>query len=407
MNAVFSFSEVARLPMPGDNVAIATRRLEAGTGIDYEGRSFTLSHTVMEGHRFAVEPIEPGQFLLSWQLPFGVAERALQPGDYACNQSMLDALGIRQLDFDLPEQANFVDRIEPYQLDPANFQPGVALDPHEERRTFLGYGRSGGRGVGTRNYIVVLGTSSRTASYARLLAERWSGRAAGDGVVPIAHTEGGGGSDPNNRELLLRTLAGFVVHPNVGAVLAVDYGSEAVTNKMLREYMVAHGYALDHVRHCFMSLDGSFAARLAEGERQVAAWAEEMAGEERGEHDSEPSQDRLAVRRLGRLFGHFGESAGRLGGARVDSLRRRSQPRRDRRADRCRTVRAAKRQGCGDCAHLFAHDRALQGAGVVARCLSRGQSLWGQQISRAVQYRAQVHWRGAQARSRRAFGLRH
>ena len=124
MNSVFSFSEVARLPMPGDNVAIATRRLEAGTGIDYEGRSFTLSHTVMEGHRFAVEPIEPGQFLLSWQLPFGVAERALKPGDYACNQSMLDALGIRQLDFDLPEQANFVDRIEPYQLDPANFQPG-------------------------------------------------------------------------------------------------------------------------------------------------------------------------------------------------------------------------------------------------------------------------------------------
>ena len=32
MNAVFSFSEVARLPMPGDNVAIATRRLEAGHG---------------------------------------------------------------------------------------------------------------------------------------------------------------------------------------------------------------------------------------------------------------------------------------------------------------------------------------------------------------------------------------
>lgn len=285
MNSVFPFSEVARLPMPGDNVAIATRRLAAGTGIDCEGRSFTLSHTVMEGHRFAVEPIEPGQFLLSWQLPFGVAERVLKPGDYACNQSMLDALGIRQLDFDLPAQANFVDRIEPYQLDPATFRPGAALDPHEERRTFLGYGRSGGRGVGTRNYIVVLGTSSRTASYARLLAERWAGRPAGDGVVPIAHTEGGGGSAPNNRELLLRTLAGFVVHPNIGAVLAVDYGSEAVTNKMLREYMVAHGYGLDHVRCRFMSLDGSFAARLEEGDRQVAAWAREMAGEERSEHD--------------------------------------------------------------------------------------------------------------------------
>ena len=121
MNPVFSFSEVARLPMAGDNVAIATQRLEAGTDIDYEGRSFTLSHTVMEGHRFAVEPIEPGQFLLSWQLPFGVAECALQPGDYACNQSKLDALGIRQLDFDLPDKANFVDRIEPYQTGSGEF----------------------------------------------------------------------------------------------------------------------------------------------------------------------------------------------------------------------------------------------------------------------------------------------
>ncbi len=285
MNPVFSFSEVARLPMPGDNVAIATQCLAAGTRIDCEGRSFALSHTVMEGHRFAVEPIEPGQFLLSWHLPFGVAERVLQPGDYACNQSMLDALGIRQLDFDLPAQANFVDRIEPYQLDPAAFQPGVALDPHAERRTFLGYGRAGGRGVGTRNHIVVLGTSSRTASYARVLAERWAGRPAGDGVVPIAHTEGGGGSAPNNRELVLRTLAGFVVHPNVGAVLAVDYGREAVTNHILQEYMAAHGYVLDHVRCRFMTLDGSFAARLEEGDRQVAAWAHTMAGEERSEHD--------------------------------------------------------------------------------------------------------------------------
>ncbi|NKB65927.1 MAG: altronate hydrolase [Candidatus Latescibacteria bacterium] len=285
MNQTFSFDQVARLPMAGDNVAIATRRLEAGTGIDYHGQQFTLSHTVMEGHRFAAEAIEPGQFLLSWELPFGVAERTLAPGDYACNQSMLDALGIRQLDFDLPQQANFVDRIEPYQLDPATFQPGAPLETHADKRTFMGYGRSGGRGVGTRNYIVVLGTSSRTGSYARLLAERWQDKPAGDGVVAVAHTEGGGWDDPNNRDLLLRTLAGFIVHPNVGAVLAVDRGSEAVTNQMLQQYMTEHGYALDHVRHRFLSLDGSFQKRLQEGDTQVAAWAQELAGEERNPHD--------------------------------------------------------------------------------------------------------------------------
>jgi altronate dehydratase len=42
------------------------------------------------------------------------------------------------------------------------------------------------------------------------------------GVVAVSHTEGGEEKVPNNLELLLRTLSGFVVHPNVGAVLVVD-----------------------------------------------------------------------------------------------------------------------------------------------------------------------------------------
>jgi altronate dehydratase len=53
-----------------------------------------------------------------------------------------------------------------------------------------------------------------------------------DGIVAVAHTEGGEGRTPNNLDLLLRTLSGFVVHPNVGAVLALDHGGEeAVTNE--------------------------------------------------------------------------------------------------------------------------------------------------------------------------------
>ena len=52
-----TFDEVGRLPAPGDNVAIATGRLEAGTRVAYEGSEFTVSHTVLEGHRFAVERI--------------------------------------------------------------------------------------------------------------------------------------------------------------------------------------------------------------------------------------------------------------------------------------------------------------------------------------------------------------
>ena len=130
-----------------------------------------------------------------------------------------------------------------------------------------------------------MGTSSRTASFARLLAARLQEVADGcpgvDGVVAVDHTEGGGRQTPNNEEFVLRTLAGFAVHPNVGALLAVDYGVEAVTNRMLREFMIARGYPLDEVPHGFASLSGRFEEHLESGERQVRQWLEMLAGARR------------------------------------------------------------------------------------------------------------------------------
>jgi len=278
MSRVHEFDEVGRLPLPGDNVAIATRRLEAGTEIRCEGTSFRLDHTVMEGHRFAVRPIPAGQPLLSWELPFGQALGDIEPGTYVCNQGILEALGERDLDFELPAAPNFADRIEPYQLNEASFSPGRQVERGGEMPTFCGPERGPERGAGTRNYVVVLGTSSRTSGFARLLAARLQETVSGsgnvDGVVAVDHTEGGGSEAPNNQELVLRTLAGFAVHPNVGAVLAVDYGTEAVTNRMLQDYMAACGYPLGRVLHRFLSLKGSFAAHLEEGERQIRQWLE-------------------------------------------------------------------------------------------------------------------------------------
>ena len=281
MNQTYAFDEVARLPLPGDNVAIATQRLEAGTEISRGEARFRLGHTVMEGHRFAVAPIAAGDELLSWELPFGRATASIAPGDYACNQGMLDALGGRAIDFELPAEPNFADHIEPYRFDEGNFTPMDQVAGVGEARTFSGYLRTGGRGVGTRNYIVVLGTTSRTTSFARELAARFGDSVTPgiDGVVAVAHTEGGGWEKPNNQEHLLRTLAGFMVHPNIGAVLAVDYGSEAVNNRTLQEYMARNDYALESVPHRFMSIDGSFNGQLLEGERQIRDWLAEVDAE--------------------------------------------------------------------------------------------------------------------------------
>lgn len=275
MDVVFPFEEVARLPLPGDNCAVAIRQLDAGTVIRHEGHSYALDCTVMEGHRFAVKAIAPGEELLSWQLPFGVALKPIQPGHYVVNETVLEELRVRQLNFALPAEPNFADQVHPYILDEASFQPAPASPAYTETRTFMGYRRHEDRGVGTRNYVVLLGTTSHTGSYVKQLAARLRNETNNypniDGIVPAAHTEGGT-EKPNNLELLLRTLAGFMVNPNVGAVLVVDYGNESVTNKMVEAYAREHHYPIDDVLHKFVSLAGSFEEELDKGEALVKEW---------------------------------------------------------------------------------------------------------------------------------------
>ncbi len=288
MPGTWTFDSVARLPASEDNVAIAAQTVPAGTRIEWIDRQLTIDYTVLEGHRFAIEVIPRGEPLLSWGLPFGFASRDIQPGNYVCNERVLWALGSRNVDFERPSEANFQDKIQAYALDEERCQPSEQVPLRSESRSFLGYQRPGNRGVGTRNYIVVLGTSSRAASYARVLANRFLDATPDqdhfDGVVAVSHTEGGGSKAPNNQELLLRTLAGFVVHPNVGAVLAVDWGKEAVTNLLLQQYMEAHDYALPDVLHDFFTLGSDFQTDLERGGRIVQNWLDPVSRYQRQEH---------------------------------------------------------------------------------------------------------------------------
>src|ERR687897_1041843 len=305
----FAFDEVGRLPAPGDNVAIATRRIEAGTRVVCEGSEFTVPHTILEGHRFAVEPVAEGEDLLSWGLPFGKALEDIGPGEYACNEKILRVLrerhgtllrldededpegthdqgggrlpgGYRKEGLDLPGEPNLRDaELEPYVLREETFRPGAQVPPYDEPRTFMGYRRGAGRGVGTRNYIVVMGVTSRLTGFVRALELEMNGVADAyenvDGIVCVAHTEGGEERTPNNLDLLLGTLGGFMVNPNVGAVLVLDHGGEeAVTNSMLGTYLEEHGYPTDDVPHEYMSLEGSFRRDLEKAKSVVQGWLE-------------------------------------------------------------------------------------------------------------------------------------
>jgi len=276
MSSALPFEQVARLPASGDNVAIAVRRLEAGTVIKGRGSHFTLPFSILEGHRFAVTPIRGEAALLSWGMPFGFALHDIAPGQYVCNEKILRALHQRHVDFPLPTAANFRDYYIRFQLDPSKIRAGSQVEPYDNPGTFSGFPREGGRGVGTRNYVAILGTTSRTASYARALADRFKtiGAEFGniDGVVAIAHTEGGSETPPNNIAFILRTLAGFFVHPNIAAILAVDLGTEYVNNAQLRAFMIENNYPLDAVAHQFWTMPSNFLPALDEGEKIVRSW---------------------------------------------------------------------------------------------------------------------------------------
>mmetsp|Transcript_29102 Transcript_29102/g.53058 ORF Transcript_29102/g.53058 Transcript_29102/m.53058 type:complete len:959 (+) Transcript_29102:76-2952(+) len=225
--------EVAVLPSPSDNCAIASRTLQPGRRILLDGgHEITLPHTVLEGHRFAVEDILPGDRLTSWGLGFGTATGSIKPGDYCCNDSILAALRERSVQAELPLEGCFENYFDPLP-DPSRERdfssPGVlevqAADTGEYG--FSGFERPGGRGVGTRNYIVLLGTTIHSAPFVRRLERKFRGAATGslDGIVAVSHTEGHAVEQSQNWQQLVRCMAGFIVHPNVAACVVVDHPS--------------------------------------------------------------------------------------------------------------------------------------------------------------------------------------
>ena len=313
MPASVELHTLGRLADPHDNVAIAIQRLEAGTGVRIEGDERYLDYTVLEGHRFAVRTIRAGDPLVSWGMPFGIATEEIPPGSAISNQSMIETLAVRKLDAVLRTEPNFKDQLEPYVLDEATFRAALPVEKYPVSRTFAGYKRKGSRGVGTRNYVVILGTSSRTSSFVRQLATRLQTLARVfpqiDGIVAVAHTEGGSSTEPNNSAEVLRALAGFIVSPNVGAVLAVDYGNEPINNHRLRTFMASNGYPLASVPHSFLSVRTGLSEGLAVGERIVRDWLPLVSSEKRT--DEPLSGLRVALqsqRRFGRVFRSFRES---------------------------------------------------------------------------------------------------
>ncbi|HET7357622.1 MAG TPA: UxaA family hydrolase [Nocardioidaceae bacterium] len=275
-----NFARVAVLPEPGDNVAIVTRDLEPGTRLRRGDVEIVVAHRVLEGHRIVVDPTRDGEALLSWSTPFARAHGDLAPGDYVCTPTSLAALRARGI-ADLPPAHTAVNEpLTPYRLDESALPLGAQVAPVARPGTFLGYARPHGP-AGTRNFVVIIGVTSRSAAFVTGLADRLSRtpHPGVDGVVPVAHTEAGEEERPNNAGFVLSVLAGFVVHPNVGAVLLVDTPGDAISAQDVQAFLQRSGRPAIAVPHAVFSRTGAFEADLVAAARIVEPWLPAVAQE--------------------------------------------------------------------------------------------------------------------------------
>jgi arabinonate dehydratase len=228
-----AIGECAVIVSPNDNLAVVKKEILSGTVVVLpDSRVVFVTENISPGHRFATRAIPAGEFVLQYGQPVGTS------------------LGIDE--GNLISHANMSDDVPVVRDLPANLHtPPPDYVPVQARETFQGFRRKDGR-VGTRNYVLIVPTSmcastesqqiSTIAEYTLYNREKYPNV---DGVVAIPHNKGCGCSDGSNIEVMLRTLANYADHPNVGGVIMIELGCEKTNLSIVEEYLHRRGRQLN------------------------------------------------------------------------------------------------------------------------------------------------------------------
>jgi arabinonate dehydratase len=226
-------SEHAVIVSGKDNVAVVKKELAADTMLEMiDGHLLQVTGSVTPGHRFATRAIPAGEFVLQYGQPIGTS-LGINEGDPISHANMSDDVPVIR---DLPEDLS---------------TPPPDYFTVDERVTFSGYRRADGR-VGTRNYLLIIPTSmcsshesqqiSMIAEYTLYNRDKYPNV---DGVVAIPHNKGCGCSDGSSIEVMLRTLANYADHPNVGGVILIELGCEKTNLSLVERYLHERGRSLN------------------------------------------------------------------------------------------------------------------------------------------------------------------
>jgi len=202
-------SPVIRLD-PADNVVVARVELPAGSLIAGEG--ITTLQPVPVGHKVATRDLKAGEPIRKYDTVIGYASADLPAGTWMHSHNVL---------FDEVEKDYAFGR---------DYRQTEYLPP-AQRATFMGYRRANGQ-VGTRNTIGVFITVNCSATVARRIANHFTPERLApwpnvDAVVSFVHDQGCGmEASGEPMDLLRRTLAGYIRHPNVAGAVVVSLGCE-------------------------------------------------------------------------------------------------------------------------------------------------------------------------------------
>lgn len=253
-------SPVIRLDA-ADNVVVAREPIAVGTLIATEG--VTTLQEVPLGHKIATRPIKKGEAIKKYNTTIGFASEDLVPGTWLHSHNVL--MDDFQKDYRYTQ----------------DYLPTTLL-PEDERAQFMGYHRADGR-VGTRNYIGLFITVNCSATVARKISqyfdeERMAEYPNVDGVVAFVHQQGCGMEMTGEpMDLLRRTLAGYIRHPNTAGALVCSLGCERNNlGVFMEEQSLATGKMLHTVT---MQHAGGTAAAIEEGKkiiREMLVEANEM-----------------------------------------------------------------------------------------------------------------------------------
>lgn len=204
---------------PGDNVALAVRKLARQEAIAVGAARVVAAGEIPAGHKIAIAAIAANQPVIKFGQPIGRATGAIRAGDHVHTHNLSDHHVVAG-DFSV---------VSP------------PPPPPPRQRSFAGFHRGDGR-VGTRNYVAIVSTVNCSASVCHAVVQRFGPERMKrwphvDGVFAVTHTTGCALQYHGTKHQMLgRVLAGYTRHPNVGGCVLIGLGCEQTTTGYLRAH---------------------------------------------------------------------------------------------------------------------------------------------------------------------------